>query len=137
MRKEKIVAASIPEDLPPVVVTAGLDMESKVTRKKWNVKPQNDEGVLVPNPKQLKKSSGILITDYVIGNGIEPKLGSKVQITYEGCFPDGKIFDANLKRKKPLVFRKGMAEVVRGLDLGLEGVRIGGSREIVIPPDLG
>mmetsp|Transcript_22483 Transcript_22483/g.32824 ORF Transcript_22483/g.32824 Transcript_22483/m.32824 type:complete len:333 (+) Transcript_22483:38-1036(+) len=106
-------------------------------RKRWKVKPENDEGVLVPTPKQRTLSSGVLITDHVIGRGNEPRLGSIVKITYEGLFPDGTIFDFNRKRTKPFKFRKGAGQVVRGLDLGLEGMRIGGSREIVIPPPLG
>ncbi len=106
-------------------------------RKSWKVKPQNNEGVLVPCPKMQKKSSGITVTDYILGNGQEPKLGSKVHITYEGSYPDGTVFDARLKQKQPFMFRKGTAQVIRGLDLGIEGMRIGGSREILIPPSLG
>ena len=114
-----------------------LAAETAKLRKKWKVKPENDEGVLVTEPRQFTKESGILVTDYVIGRGKEPKLGSKVKITYEGMYPDGTVFDKNLKRLKPLVFRKGAGNVVRGLDLGLDGLRIGGSREVVIPPELG
>lgn len=106
-------------------------------RKKWKIKPQNDEGILVLEPKSLKKASGISMTDYIIGKGAEPKLGAKVKITYEGSYPDGTIFDQCNKRSKPFSFRKGTAQVIRGLDLGLEGMRIGGSREIVIPSELG
>lgn len=106
-------------------------------RKKWKIKPQNDEGVLVGEPKLLKKSSGVAITDYIIGKGAEPKLGAKVKITYEGSFPDGTVFDQRITRSKPFSFRMGTAQVIRGLDLGLEGMRIGGSREILIPPELG
>ena len=106
-------------------------------RKKWKVKPENDEGVLVPEPKQLTHKSGVLFTDFVVGKGIEPKLGCKIKILYEGSFPDGTVFDSRLKRSKPFVFRKGATEVIRGLDLGVEGMRVGGSREIVVPPALG
>ena len=106
-------------------------------RKKWKVKPQNDEGVLVPEPKAQKKTSGVSITDFIIGKGAQPKLGAKVNITYEGSFPDGTIFDQCITRAKPFSFRMGTAQVIRGLDLGLEGMRIGGSREILIPPTLG
>jgi len=105
--------------------------------KRWKVKPQNDEGILVPEPRTLRKPSGVTITDYVVGLGGEPKLGSKIKIIYEGMFPDGTIFDANLKRTKPLVFRKGTGQVIRGLDLGLEGMQVGGSREVDIPSELG
>jgi FK506-binding nuclear protein len=82
------------------------------------------------------RPSGILVTDYILGAGKEPKLGSRVRVTYEGMFLDGTVFDKNVKRSKPLVFRKGVGEVVRGLDHGLDGMRIGGAREIVVPSEL-
>jgi FK506-binding nuclear protein len=135
-KEKKNSTGDADEEVPIVVANKPVDDNTKL-RKKWNVKPQNEEGVLVPEPKQLTKSSGVKITDYVIGAGKEPKLGSKVQITYEGMFPDGKMFDSNLKRTKPFTFRKGNGDVVRGMDLGLEGMRVGGSREIVIPGPLG
>lgn len=106
-------------------------------RKKWRIKPQNEEGLLVPEVKTLIKPSGVTVTDFVVGLGPEPKLGSKVKIVYEGMYPDGKVFDSRLTRGKPLVFRKGTRQVIPGLDLGLEGMRIGGSREICIPSALG
>jgi FKBP-type peptidyl-prolyl cis-trans isomerase len=106
-------------------------------RKRWKVVPQGDEGVTVPEPKQRTLPSGVLATDYIVGKGVEPKLGTKLKIVYEGSFPDGTVFDSRLKRSKPFVFRKGAADVIRGLDLGMEGMRAGGAREIVIPPALG
>ncbi len=69
--------------------------------------------------------------------GIEPKLGKLVKVTYEGILPSGVVFDSNLKTTKPFQFRKGVGQVIRGLDIGLQGMRIGGAREILIPPTLG
>ena len=119
-----------------VAADASIQLSSQ-ERKKWKVKPQNDEGVLVPEPRAQKKTSGVSITDFIIGKGAQPKLGAKVNITYEGSFPDGTLFDKCITRAKPFSFRMGTAQVIRGLDLGLEGMRIGGSREIFIPPALG
>lgn len=132
---QKIDETALPA--PSIVVASKPTQDSSHMRKKWNVKPQNEEGLLVDEPKAVTKASGVVIVDHVIGKGKEPKLGSKVKITYEGMFPNGKIFDANLKRKKPFVFRKGTGDVVRGMDLGMEGMRVGGSREIMIPSELG
>ena len=81
-------------------------------RKGWKVKPQNDEGVSVPDPKQRTLSSGVLTTDYVIGRGVTPRLGSVVHIIYDGLFPDGQMFDSNQKRSKPLKFRLGSGQVL-------------------------
>ena len=123
---------------PSAVVAADVVIpQTHQQRKKWKIKPQNDEGVLVLVPKSLKKASGVSVTDYIIGKGAEPKLGAKIKITYEGSFPDGTVFDQRITRAKPFSFRMGTAQVIRGLDFGLEGMRIGGSREIIIPPELG
>jgi FKBP-type peptidyl-prolyl cis-trans isomerase len=73
----------------------------------------------------------------VIGNGAIPSAGATVKITYTGLLPDGTVFDSRMKRLSPFVFRKGVNQVVKGLDLGMEGMKVGGSREISIPPELG
>jgi FKBP-type peptidyl-prolyl cis-trans isomerase len=106
-------------------------------KKPWGVKPQNDEGVLVSKPKAVYKVKGLKVIDYVIGNGPIPGPGAAVKIVYSGLLPDGSTFDARLKRSAPLVFRKGVNQVVKGMDIGLEGMRVGGSREITVPSDLG
>jgi FK506-binding nuclear protein len=104
---------------------------------KWKVKPIDEEGVLVPELRRVRRD-GILFTDYIVGRGRVPKPGALIKVTYEGLYPgSGAVFDRNLKRSKPLAFRKGAGQVVRGMDLGVEGMRIGGSREIVIPAHLG
>jgi FKBP-type peptidyl-prolyl cis-trans isomerase len=104
--------------------------------KTWKISPSNDEGIKVPVPKAIKKD-GIQYTDYIIGKGKLPKLGAFISITYEGSFPEGEIFDSKLKTTSPFKFRKGTGMVVKGLDIGLDDMRIGGSREIIIPGKLG
>jgi FKBP-type peptidyl-prolyl cis-trans isomerase len=105
--------------------------------KAWKVKPQNEEGVLVAKPKPVYKDKGLKTIDYVIGNGPYPQPGAPVKINYIGLLPDGTVFDSRIKRKEPLVFRKGVHQVVRGLDVGMEGMKVGGAREITVPPELG
>jgi FKBP-type peptidyl-prolyl cis-trans isomerase len=106
-------------------------------KKPWKVKPQNEEGVLVAKPKPVYKDKGLKTIDYVIGNGPYPQPGAPVKINYIGLLPDGTVFDSRIKRKEPLVFRKGVHQVVRGLDVGMEGMKVGGAREITVPPELG
>jgi FKBP-type peptidyl-prolyl cis-trans isomerase len=108
-RGRKLSEADIPSSTF-VTIAAPIE-DNPEQRKKWKVKPQNDEGVIVPNPKQRTLSSGIIIADHVIGNGLEPRLGSRVSITYEGLFPNGHVFDTHLKRTKPFQFRVGAGQV--------------------------
>eukprot|EP00597_Dinobryon_sp_UTEXLB2267_P016660 CAMPEP_0201097182 /NCGR_PEP_ID=MMETSP0812-20130820/6243_1 /ASSEMBLY_ACC=CAM_ASM_000668 /TAXON_ID=98059 /ORGANISM="Dinobryon sp., Strain UTEXLB2267" /LENGTH=140 /DNA_ID=CAMNT_0047351941 /DNA_START=1 /DNA_END=424 /DNA_ORIENTATION=- len=107
---------------------------SSKNMKYWKVKPQSNEGTLVCEAKKLRKSSGITITDFVIGNGSEPKLGSSIMIVYEGMFPDGTVFDSNMKTSKPFTFRKGLREVIKGLDLGIVGMAVGDQEKYLFLP---
>ncbi|CAM9836571.1 unnamed protein product [Ectocarpus sp. 8 AP-2014] len=73
----------------------------------------------------------------MFGGGKIAVPGKNVKICYEGCFPDGRVFDKNNNRRRPLRFRVGMKNVIAGMDRGVEGMRVGGSREISIPAALG
>lgn len=129
--KKSKVEAEVPIVIAQPPVDAGK-------RKRWKVVLEDDQtGLLVPTPKQVTKATGVLITDYIVGKGAIPKLGARLRVIYEAMFPSGHIFDRHLTRKKPFIFRLGTNQVIRGLDHGLEGMRIGGAREIVIPPALG
>lgn len=117
--------------------TKSVEKKEKVlVSTPWQVKPLMNEGVLVVSPKTLI-NKGVTITDYVVGTGPLPSLGRFVKVIYQGFLQDGTVFDSNFDRENPLIFRKGTGEVVRGLDIGMEGMRIGGSREIIIPSVLG
>ena len=107
--------------------------------KAWKIRPSNDEGIEVPKSKQFYRDmgNGIQALDVIIGKGIEPKLGSEIRLAYIALFSDGTIFDERTAVKKPFIFRKGIGQVIKGLDVGMKGLRIGGSREIIIPPEYG
>lgn len=103
----------------------------------WIIVPFADEALPVSNPKPISKAEGLVITDYLIGKGAKVKAGGNIKILYEGFFPNGYLFDANIRRKNPFSFRKGTGMVIKGLDLGIEGMKSGGAREIRIPSKLG
>ncbi|GMH89094.1 hypothetical protein TL16_g11354, partial [Triparma laevis f. inornata] len=66
-----------------------------------------------------------------------PKPGRQLSITYIGALEDGTVFDKNKSKKNPLKFRLGLGEVIKGLEVGVKGMRVGGEREIVIPSEMG
>jgi FK506-binding nuclear protein len=105
--------------------------------KPWKVHPFKDEGIAVPEPKVVQKANGLSYTDFIVGKGEVPKKGSTVHILYEGLFPDGTLFDSRLKVKSPFSFRIGTGQAIKGMDLGMEGMKIGGAREIFVPSKLG
>ncbi|MFC6153819.1 FKBP-type peptidyl-prolyl cis-trans isomerase [Nocardioides yefusunii] len=78
------------------------------------------------------------ITDLVVGDGDEAKAGSTVSVHYVGvAHSTGEEFDASFNRGAPLQFRLGIGQVISGWDTGVQGMKVGGRRRLVIPPHLG
>ncbi|WP_406079807.1 FKBP-type peptidyl-prolyl cis-trans isomerase [Streptomyces zaomyceticus] len=80
----------------------------------------------------------LTIRDLVVGDGAEAKPGRVVQVHYVGVtFESGKEFDASWDRGQPFKFVVGGGRVIKGWDRGIRGMKVGGRREIVVPPHLG
>jgi peptidylprolyl isomerase len=78
------------------------------------------------------------IEDETVGEGAEAVNGTRVVVHYAGvAWSTGREFDASWNRGDTFDFRLGGGEVIRGWDLGVAGMRVGGRRRITIPPDLG
>ena len=107
-----------------------------LTIKDCKVKPPT------PSLPQRELCSWLLLTfapctRLQLGSGPVPTKGKLVKILYEGRLANGKVFDSNQNSRKPLSFRLGLREVVSGMDKGVEGMRVGGVRDIKIPPAMG
>jgi peptidylprolyl isomerase len=82
-------------------------------------------------PKQLE------VTDIWEGDGKVARAGDTVQVHYVGvAYSTGEEFDASWNRGEPLEFRLGIGQVIAGWDQGVQGMKVGGRRQLVIPPDL-
>jgi peptidylprolyl isomerase len=80
----------------------------------------------------------LVITDLVEGEGAEATAGSTVLVHYVGvAHSTGEEFDASYNRGEPLQFRLGIGQVIQGWDTGVQGMKVGGRRQLVIPPQLG
>ncbi len=77
----------------------------------------------------------VVVRDLVVGSGNPVRGGRMVSILYEGTLSDGTVFDANHNRRSPLRFRQGLGQVIKGLEIGIEGMRVGGERTVVCPSD--
>ncbi len=76
--------------------------------------------------------------DLVVGDGAEAKPGRVVRIHYVGVtFETGREFDSSWARDEPFKFAVGGGRAIKGLDRGIRGMKVGGRREIVVPPRLG
>jgi peptidylprolyl isomerase len=76
-------------------------------------------------------------TDLKIGQGSEAVTGKIVEVHYVGWLENGTKFDSSRDRDRPFTFRLGTGDALKGWDEGLLGMKVGGKRKLVIPPELG
>jgi FKBP-type peptidyl-prolyl cis-trans isomerase len=81
--------------------------------------------------------SGLQYTDTIEGTGPVAKSGDNVEVHYTGTFPDGRKFDSSKDRKQPFRFKLGAGMVIKGWDEGVAGMKVGGTRQLIIPSELG
>lgn len=86
-----------------------------------------------PPPKKL------VVEDLEQGSGKTAKAGDQVSVSYVGVlYKGGDVFDASWgKGSEPFTFKLGAGEVIKGWDQGIQGMKVGGERKLVIPPSLG
>jgi FKBP-type peptidyl-prolyl cis-trans isomerase FkpA len=89
----------------------------------------------------MKTPSGLLIDDLTVGTGDAAAAGQKVTVHYTGWLfangAKGGKFDSSKDRGEPFAFPLGKGHVIRGWDEGVAGMKVGGKRQLTIPPDLG
>lgn len=81
--------------------------------------------------------SGLEIEDQIVGDGEEAIAGQTVEVHYTGWLTDGTKFDSSHDRNQTFSFKLGGGQVIAGWDQGVAGMKIGGSRKLTIPSDLG
>jgi peptidylprolyl isomerase len=80
----------------------------------------------------------LVIDDIVVGTGEEAVKGKNVSVHYVGvAWSNGKQFDASWDRNEAFEFRLGASQVISGWDNGVVGMKVGGRRQLTIPPDMG
>lgn len=118
---ESTEEASAPEE-------AGGSEETESTAKKTKPKVTVPNG---PPPKSL------VVKDLEKGTGAEVQGGDVLKVNYVGVnYKSGKEFEASWDRGEPIAFPLGENVVIPGWERGLKGMKVGGRRELIIPPDL-
>lgn len=87
--------------------------------------------------EEVTLKSGLKYTDLEAGEGPAAVSGKAVTVHYTGTLANGKKFDSSKDRNEPFEFKLGVGMVIKGWDEGVAGMRIGGRRKLVIPPELG
>lgn len=80
--------------------------------------------------------SGLQYIDLEVGDGPEPSRGQTVSVHYVGKLLDGSVFDSSRRRNKPFEFTIGVGQVIQGWDEGVATMKVGGKRQLTIPPEL-
>jgi FKBP-type peptidyl-prolyl cis-trans isomerase FkpA len=86
---------------------------------------------------EITTASGLVYEDTVVGEGTEAKAGQQATVHYTGWLTNGSKFDSSKDRNDPFEFSLGMRQVIGGWDEGVQGMKIGGTRKLTIPPHLG
>lgn len=87
--------------------------------------------------KPTTTSSGLEYWDIKKGSGKLAEKGKKVSVHYTGWLTDGKEFDSSRDAAEPIQFDLGTGQVIKGWDEGIAGMKVGGKRQLKIPPALG
>jgi FKBP-type peptidyl-prolyl cis-trans isomerase len=88
-------------------------------------------------PKAVTLPDGLKEIDTAVGKGAPAKAGDVVHVHYVGTLMDGLKFDSSRDRNEPFTFNLGAGDVIKGWDEGIVGMRPGGKRTLIVPPDLG
>jgi len=135
--QELVDAADVVINPMPENVSYNVDMDLA------SVNNQDDEPMETPTYEYSSADAvasavaqGLVITDEVIGTGAEAKPGSTVLVHYVGTLEDGTEFDSNKEGDTPFSFTLGEGRVIKGWDAGVVGMKVGGTRTLVIPAAL-
>jgi FKBP-type peptidyl-prolyl cis-trans isomerase len=87
--------------------------------------------------KPKTTASGLQYWDIKVGTGATAAAGKTVKVHYTGWLTNGKKFDSSIDRGQPFAFSLGAGQVIKGWDEGVAGMKVGGKRQLKIPPELG
>lgn len=100
------------------------------------IQKQNQNKVATGGGNMITTQSGLQYQDLVVGAGAEAVPGKSVTVHYTGTLQDGSKFNSSVDRNQPFTFNLGAGQVIPGWDEGVAGMKVGGKRKLVIPPDL-
>ncbi|NEO11905.1 MAG: FKBP-type peptidyl-prolyl cis-trans isomerase [Moorea sp. SIO4G2] len=135
MGKKSTTAGEITNTQPQVVTTANSanpdvnDKQDLAMDSSSESETNMDQAVTTP--------SGLKYIDLVEGEGATPEKGQTVVVHYTGTLEDGSKFDSSRDRNRPFSFTIGVGQVIKGWDEGVSSMKVGGRRQLIIPPDLG
>ncbi len=120
-----------------IVLTALLLYAQTATHKPVQAVRPNTYAPTKVTGDGVKTESGLQYWDIKVGVGAIAKTGDKVKVHYTGWLTTGKKFDSSVDANQPFDFTIGAGDVIKGWDEGVTGMKVGGKRQLRIPPELG
>ncbi len=136
-RQEAIAASLSTSPIPSAVATATVETATTSENLVLVASADASGSTAKENSNVIETESGLKYTDVEVGTGATPQPGQTVIVHYTGTLEDGTKFDSSRDRNSPFSFKIGMGQVIRGWDEGLSTMRVGGQRQLIIPPELG
>lgn len=134
--KQSAIAANLTNNQPAVVTQApssNLEQADYIRMTAMNA----DSGSDKTSDNVVTTPSGLKYVEIKEGDGATPQKGQTVVVHYTGTLEDGTKFDSSRDRNQPFKFKLGIGQVIKGWDEGLSTMKVGGRRQLIIPPDLG
>jgi len=119
-----------------ILVAAVAVAQTAPAKPKVKVVPPNTNAPTRVTGDGVKTDSGLQYWEIRVGNGEVAKEGSHVRVHYSGWLTTGKKFDSSVDRGQPFDFTIGNGEVIKGWEEGVAGMKVGGKRQLRIPPEL-
>jgi len=119
-----------------ILIAVAIYLSSKLIANQKNTQKnlaQDDK--VASNSSVLNRRYDFKVQDLEVGTEDEVEVGDQVVLSYRCFFPDGRIVETSEDVEEPLTFVVGTGDVIKGLDMGVVGMKLGGKRGIVIPPE--
>ncbi len=132
--------SAIGDETPPAEAPAPAEPAAKATPAQAPTPAAattQETAPTAPEPELVTTASGLKYQELKVGSGQEARSGRLVEVHYTGWLEDGKKFDSSRDRGRPFSFSLGAGKVIKGWDEGVVGMRVGGKRKLIIPPQLG
>jgi peptidylprolyl isomerase len=121
----------------PAAVAPDTSAKPAVGDTKLMAITSGSEGEQATGDDVVTTPSGLKYKDIKEGIGVTPQKGQTVEVHYTGTLENGTKFDSSRDRNRPFKFKLGMGQVIKGWDEGLSTMKVGGRRQLIIPPELG
>jgi FKBP-type peptidyl-prolyl cis-trans isomerase len=122
---------------PAATANANAAASATAAQEGRPMEPAKDKDAAAKENKEVVTPSGLKYVDLKIGGEAEARSGAVVEVHYTGWLLDGTKFDSSRDRNRPFRFKLGAGQVIKGWDEGVAGMRVGGKRKLIIPPELG